>query len=229
VLCLVMYSSFYTPYQTAFYKQNPDSFWFDTLVDLAFAFDIILTFYSGYDKGYDVIMDKKRIAKHYLKTWFFIDFIATVPWSILVAWVDSVLAQSDMVSMLRLLKVFRLARAGRIIKRITQTMTIHTKFIDAVNFFIYVMIVCHLLACFFYILPRVVSCQIDQAAADAAFLEPHSSTVGWSMDGDGPGNADGLSCMQGSWRQVSVYTTAHGAQSCRQGLTGMALWDRTTG
>ena len=180
-------------------------------MDAAFYADIILTFWSGYDKGFDVIMDKKKIAAHYLKTWFLVDFIATVNWSTVIGilFADKS-GESVFVSMLRLVKVFRLARAGRIIKRITQSSTIHTKFIDAINFFLYVVIVCHLLACLFYLLPKVLSCQIDQDTANAAFLSPDSSTKGWGMDDDGPDvehggvqlfGGDAMSCMQGSWRQ----------------------------
>lgn len=106
VLVLVFYSSVITPYETAFNPAHEilpasnevgfnltssvpqplstttspecvDTNW-DGFVDLCFWIDIVLTFWTGYDKGFEVIMDKRLIAKHYIMGWFGIDFVATV-------------------------------------------------------------------------------------------------------------------------------------------------------
>ena len=50
-------------------------------MDVSFMIDIIVTFNTGfYKKGY-LVMKRKDIVKNYLKTWFFIDLVATFPYS----------------------------------------------------------------------------------------------------------------------------------------------------
>ena len=94
--------------------------------------------------------------------------------------------------MLRLLRVLRLARVSRLINRLTSKRSTHTDYIDAMKFFMYVAVVAHLLACFFYLWPVLQSCEMDRTLADAAFLSPTASTSGWYWYN---------SCMQSSWRQ----------------------------
>lgn len=50
-----------------------------------FLLDIILGFNTGfYSKGM-LVMNRKLIAKNYLKFWFWLDFISTFPYSWIVA------------------------------------------------------------------------------------------------------------------------------------------------
>lgn len=170
---------------------NPGYSLSDMVVDCFFLADIIATFFTGFDRGFEVIKDKKAICINYLRGWFTVDFIATVPWEKVVDWfTDDV--PSIYTSMLRLIKVARLARAGRIIGRVTNSWTLHTTFIDAFNFFMYVLIVVNLLACLFYLWPTVTSCPINQAQADKIFAtmdigNPESLLAQgwhWRLDGD---------------------------------------------
>lgn len=48
-------------------------------MEIFFMIDICLNFVTGYYKKGNVIMKRGPIFKHYLRTWFFLDFIATVP------------------------------------------------------------------------------------------------------------------------------------------------------
>jgi len=81
ILVLVVYSSVQGPYSAAFMVKT-DMRLIDWMVDLSFYCDIVLNFWTGYDKGFEVIMEKKPIVKHYLGGWFFIDFIATIEWDL---------------------------------------------------------------------------------------------------------------------------------------------------
>ena len=174
-----------------------DEWGFDDWVDVLFWLDMLLTFFTGFDRGFEVIMDKREIAKNYLRGWFFPDFIATMQWSWVVeTFVGKEAADNPNIKMLRLIKVMRLARAHRIISRVTELWTIHTAYIETFNFLLYVAAVCNLLACLFYICPKFLSCKIDQDVADAAFEAADKMAVGWYYQGTSG------QCMQGSWRQV---------------------------
>ena len=130
-----------------------------------------LFLFLGYEEGCEVVLDKRTVVKHYLKTWFTIDLIATMPWDSMLS---STNVNTDDLSMLRLLKIFRLLRVGRLISKcvflrstfkfgfrnmqcvmyenaffqnsLTSSWTIHTGYIEAAKFFFYVLVVAHLLA-----------------------------------------------------------------------------------
>eukprot|EP01052_Picozoa_sp_SAG31_P023972 SAG31_NODE_2011_length_6669_cov_2.063927_4_plen_222_part_00 len=59
------------------------------------------------------------------------------------------------ISLVRLIKVARLARASRLINRLTGSWTINTGFVEATKFLVYVLICAHWLACFFFFWPSI--------------------------------------------------------------------------
>ena len=225
VLLLVIYSSFWDPYEAAFAVVNldfdPDAWTYSRvklyIIDAIFWADIIVSFHTGYDKGFEVIMKKNRIIKNYATGWFTIDLIATVPWDYLIGIIMETIMTADnlagdtgtgttlankikdspIVRLLRLARVLRLARASRLINRLFQSKTVHSGYVEAVKFFTYVSVVAHLLACFFFMWPMLTQCAKDPDMADESFLTPSSSTVGWHWELA----SGGSTCMQNSWRQ----------------------------
>ena len=54
-------------------------------IDIFFFIDILVNFNSAYiDESYEVIDDRKKIAKSYLVSWFLIDFLSIVPFELVV-------------------------------------------------------------------------------------------------------------------------------------------------
>ena len=53
-------------------------------MDVWFICDVFLNFRTGFVDHGATIMDSNKIAKHYLKSWFIIDFFASVPWEVFV-------------------------------------------------------------------------------------------------------------------------------------------------
>lgn len=66
-------------YRLTFDSDNPDFFYWAFI--LIFLLDIGLNFLVTARKGLKKFEDLKSIAKHYLRTWFFIDLLAAVPFS----------------------------------------------------------------------------------------------------------------------------------------------------
>ena len=87
-----------------------------------FIIDLLMSFNLAYrpNLGDDLITDRKKIAKNYLKCWFWIDLVASVPFDR----VAEILASDDMsnadasnnASALGLLKGLRLPRLLRLLK-----------------------------------------------------------------------------------------------------------------
>ena len=113
----------------------------------------MLSFWTGYyDNAYRLVTNKTLIAKRYLKLWFWIDIMATFPWDVVLLWIIPSLDQ-DLLRFARMIRVFRLARASRIIRRLTADWVIHSTYIEATKFFLYAFVVAHVLACLFWIWP----------------------------------------------------------------------------
>jgi len=91
---------------------------------------------------------------------------------------------NDVTALARMLKVLRLARAGPLISRLTQHMTAHSAYINAAKFFLYVIVVAHVLACLFYMIPILFEC-------DSLHGEVTDNGEVWNSN---------HSCMATSWR-----------------------------
>jgi hypothetical protein len=76
-----------------------------------FLIDLVLNFFSAYyDDEDDLIIDRTIIALRYLKSWFFIDFIAIIPFGAIAS------STGDMSSLSRLAKLPRLYRLLKMTK-----------------------------------------------------------------------------------------------------------------
>ena len=91
------------------------------VLTLMFSTDIILNFNTGFILDDNLVLDRCKIVRHYLSGWFFLDFIATIPFD----WLDfqqlSSLFRFDVerlqsVSLLRLGKVAQASRALKILR-----------------------------------------------------------------------------------------------------------------
>ena len=86
ILLLILYTAISEPFAVCFYAQYtgnklPQGV-FDTLVDVLFIVDIILTFFTTvHDSKGDLVVSKREIRRAYLKVWFPIDVVAAVPYS----------------------------------------------------------------------------------------------------------------------------------------------------
>ena len=107
-----MYATIITPYRTAFHDEDPIG-WIvvDALIDLCFLADMFFNFFMAYyDKTEDLVLDRKRIACRYLKTWFLVDFIAIIPFNYMLK------ANRDYGSLSRLARLPRLYRLLKMTK-----------------------------------------------------------------------------------------------------------------
>lgn len=74
-----------TPYSIAFASNELEIDVLSLLIDLFFFFDILIIFNTAYyDEEMEIIADRETIGKSYLSGWFTIDFIAIVPFDIIM-------------------------------------------------------------------------------------------------------------------------------------------------
>ncbi|CAG9325786.1 unnamed protein product [Blepharisma stoltei] len=87
--------------------------YYDFVISLALLTDIIFNFNTGYFKKGTLIMNRKLIAFHYLKSWFMLDLLSSFPYTWII---DGGVFQSDGTSSSQLLKSARLPRFFKIIR-----------------------------------------------------------------------------------------------------------------
>ncbi|RZB76268.1 Potassium channel AKT2/3 isoform B [Glycine soja] len=84
MVLLVAYSAWVYPFEVAFMHKssNMKIYIADSVVDLFFGIDIVLTFFVAYiDRTTHLLVrDKKKIVVRYLSTWFVMDLASTIPY-----------------------------------------------------------------------------------------------------------------------------------------------------
>ena len=65
---------------------NDFLFYMEFIIDLTFIIDVFLNFNTGlYDKN-KLIMNRLAIAKDYIKIWFWIDLVSSIPYTWIMAY-----------------------------------------------------------------------------------------------------------------------------------------------
>ena len=91
-------------------------FIFDMFTDVVFIIDIILNFFFvEEDVNGEMIIDQKKIAITYFRTWFFIDLVASIPVTFIMIFLASDSdTESDLIS-IRFLKLAKFTRMYRLL------------------------------------------------------------------------------------------------------------------
>lgn len=126
-MALIVYLLFTLPYNLAFdITTSGVLFWIDVIVDLALAFDVVLSMnrYYRHPRTNDLVTDKRAIRKQYMRSWFLVDVMAVIPFDYLVlliySWSDSdsstVRNEVRTARLLRLTKLSRFARMSKLLR-----------------------------------------------------------------------------------------------------------------
>ena len=86
IIALLLYTAIYVPYKIAFINEQDSVVTqiFEWTVDILFAIDIFVNFISVYEdrKTGVIILDRKKIAMNYIKSWFILDLLACFPFQL---------------------------------------------------------------------------------------------------------------------------------------------------
>ncbi|DBA02174.1 TPA: hypothetical protein N0F65_004809, partial [Lagenidium giganteum] len=106
------------PYALAFGDHNY-GFWlvFNKLTDAIYMIDVVVNFRTGFTHDADVIMDSRRVARRYLRGWFLIDFVGSIPVELIVGSDSSGIERKAVKVFLKLPKMFRIARLVKFVQR----------------------------------------------------------------------------------------------------------------
>lgn len=164
IVVLLLYTATMTPYLTAFVDEEGALLQVTGyVVDSLFFADIIVNFFSSYADSEEIqVTSHCRIVKHYLKTWFFLDLLACVPFQLIEAndtdSDDS--AYNKLLRLMRLPRLYRVIRVLRLLKllRVMKSTTFIEKLINKlkanigilrlIKFTFTIILLVHIVGCF---------------------------------------------------------------------------------
>ncbi|CAG5136099.1 unnamed protein product, partial [Candidula unifasciata] len=84
MLVLLIANLIILPVAISFFNDDLSTHWivFNCISDTVFFLDIVINFRTGIivnDFADEIILDPKLIARQYIKTWFFLDLLSSVP------------------------------------------------------------------------------------------------------------------------------------------------------
>jgi len=112
MLLLMMSNLIILPWGITFFEDQNTMPWitFNVLSDTLFLMDLVFNFRTGIPvEDSNIILDPKDIRMQYLRTWFLVDFISSIP-------VDYIFLVVDLESLHESSDVYRTARALRIVR-----------------------------------------------------------------------------------------------------------------
>ena len=146
----------------------------DRFVDVFFMLDIIFNFFTGFTTAGKVIMEPKNIVISYLRSWFLLDLVASIPFDLIflepegerTAQTSSSATGKNqnqqaayrstkfvrIMKLIRLLKLFRMLRLNRILNRLERKMSIKYGLWQVIKFTFAVMCLAHWQACAWYLM-----------------------------------------------------------------------------
>lgn len=138
------------------------AFWFDAIVDVYFICDVALNFRTSFfDKNGFREERPRKMALHYMKGWFLIDFVSCMPFGYVGYFANEDDSEGPGAGQdLKALKAFRLIRMAKLL-RLARIKKILTKYGSDVNFQQYlsvgftlfvILFLMHMLACFFFLI-----------------------------------------------------------------------------
>lgn len=123
IILLLLYTAVIMPYRFAFYDTTFWDGWaiWELTLDLLFICDMGISFFSIHIRASGaVITNHRAIISRYLRTWFTLDLIASIPYTLLDLWVfDAETTQPRMNPFLRILRLprmYKLLRLFRVLK-----------------------------------------------------------------------------------------------------------------
>ena len=85
ILSYMLYTATLLPYKLVYQDESIDTDFVDNSMIYVFILDLVITFFSAYHEKDDVLITShKTIALKYIKTWFFIDLIASIPFNLVL-------------------------------------------------------------------------------------------------------------------------------------------------
>ena len=155
IVLMIVATCYFVPFQLAFrHVALPLGTQLIYCIDLFFWLDILLNFFTSYRHRGEPVMEVRQIARHYLRGYFALDLLATVPLDAFFLGQDHLtVAGLPLVLVLRQLRLLRLVRLFIIFNRWEHQAWSKAGYLRLVHFFTLFLILIHWIACVWYLAP----------------------------------------------------------------------------
>lgn len=172
MLIFVSLLLFYVPFELGFtYIASIDGtpeaqFWYvmDWMFDVYFVCDIVLSFRTAYVDDGELEQDPSTVARNYLKLWFWLDLLATVPYGRIlgvIALAEGTAVTSGTLAaklprilrfarLARLMRLLRLFKVRRLLDQLEETGMSAAALMRLAQLFFWLITLAHFLACSWY-------------------------------------------------------------------------------
>ncbi|CAG9326192.1 unnamed protein product [Blepharisma stoltei] len=201
----LLYTAVIMPYRMAFSDVVFFDVWtsIEISIDLLFMVDVMLNFISGVYSSEEVLhTDLKYIILKYLKGWFIIDVISSVPYTLVDYWTggdgNSSAHQNNFVKLMRVPRLYKLLRIVRVAKavkhyktndlaeKVQDRLQLNSRVYKLVTFLVSVCLCVHIVGCLWFFFARlnnfspdtwVVRCNYLDNSADVQYI----ASIYWAM------------------------------------------------
>ncbi|RUS72086.1 hypothetical protein EGW08_020147 [Elysia chlorotica] len=172
MLVLLIANLIILPVAISFFNDDLSTHWivFNCISDTVFFLDIVINFRTGIilnDFADEIILDPRLIAKQYMKTWFFLDLLSSVPMDYIFLMWDSeadfnqlfhagrALRMLRLAKLLSLLRLLRLSRLVRYVQQWEEFLAIAGKFMRIFNLICLMFLLGHWSGCLQFLVPLI--------------------------------------------------------------------------
>ncbi|KAF5786563.1 putative potassium channel, voltage-dependent, EAG/ELK/ERG, rmlC-like jelly roll [Helianthus annuus] len=158
MVVMVAYSAWTYPFEVAFLKSSSHThkqlYIADSIVDLFFAIDIVLTFFVAYGDPttHLLVRDPKSIATRYLSTWFVMDLASTLPFELISYLFTGHHRMSLPYTVLGLLRFWRLRRVKQFFTRLEKDIRFNYFWVRCARLLCVTLFLVHCAGCIYYLL-----------------------------------------------------------------------------
>uniref|UniRef100_A0A3Q3JEW7 Cyclic nucleotide-binding domain-containing protein n=1 Tax=Monopterus albus TaxID=43700 RepID=A0A3Q3JEW7_MONAL len=173
MLLLMMGNLIILPVGITFFRDENTPSWiiFNVVSDTLFMVDLVLNFRTGIVKedSTEILLDPRAIRQNYLKSWFLVDFVSSIPVDYIFLMVDSLDSEVyrtaralRIVRFTKILSLLRLLRLSRLIRYIHQweeifhmTYDLASAMVRIVNLIGMMLLLCHWDGCLQFLVPML--------------------------------------------------------------------------
>ncbi|XP_060906407.1 potassium/sodium hyperpolarization-activated cyclic nucleotide-gated channel 1-like [Labrus mixtus] len=173
MLMLMMGNLIILPVGITFFRDENTPSWiiFNVVSDTLFMVDLVLNFRTGIIKedNTEILLDPRAIRQRYLKSWFLVDFVSSIPVDYIFLMVDSLDSEVyrtaralRIVRFTKILSLLRLLRLSRLIRYIHQweeifhmTYDLASAMVRIVNLIGMMLLLCHWDGCLQFLVPML--------------------------------------------------------------------------
>jgi len=115
-LVFILYIAVFLPLKFSFYSTDTFFIWdaIDNLVDIYFAFDLILIFFTPYYSKGKLVTNHLFIALNYFKFWFWIDFLSIFPFDFVMSNYST--SYSKALRLAKLPKLYKMLKIAKLLR-----------------------------------------------------------------------------------------------------------------